>query len=168
MRTVLLLRHAKSSHADSALADHDRPLAERGRRAAPRMGRLLVDAELVPDAIISSTARRTQETAELLAEECAFEGPLLYDERLYLASSRTIAAVLSRSPARFNTILIVGHNPGLEDLVRRLTRRDETMPTAALAHIELPIDAWHDLDLNARGALRQIWRPRELDSEAEA
>jgi phosphohistidine phosphatase len=164
MRTLLLLRHAKSTHADDSISDHDRPLSERGRRVAPRMGQLLLDENLMPDTIISSTSLRTQDTADLVAEECEFPHLVQYDERLYLASSRTITRVLSKAPARARTVMIVGHNPGLEEVVRRLTGRNEDLPTTALAHIELPIESWNELDGEVRGTLRKIWRPRDLDT----
>ncbi len=165
MRTLLLLRHAKSGHSDDSIPDHDRPLSERGRRAAPRMGQLLIDADLVPDTIISSSSQRTQETAELVAEAGDVLQAVEYDERLYLASAKTIIRVLSRLPSRAQRVMVVAHNPGLEDAVRTLTGRSEDLPTAALAHIELPIESWNELEGKVKGTLQKIWRPRDLESD---
>jgi len=165
MRTLLLLRHAKSAHADDALPDHDRPLSERGRRSAERMGHLLTDLGLVPDTILSSTSQRTQETAELVAEAGDVLRAVEYDERLYLATDESIIRILSRVPARAQCVMIVGHNPGLESLVRSFTGRREELPTAALAGIELNIESWSELAPSTKGTLKGVWRPRDLDHD---
>lgn len=165
MLTLLVLRHAKSSHADDSLPDHDRPLTERGRRAAPRMGQLLAEAALVPDAILSSTSQRTHETAELFADACAFPGRIQFDERLYLASADLICRVVSRHGGKAKRLMVVGHNPGLEELILRLTGQREAMPTAALAQIDLPIESWREIASPVRGTLVHLWRPRDLEAE---
>lgn len=126
------------------------------------MGQLLTDLGLLPDTILSSTSQRTQETAELVAEAGDVLQAVEYDERLYLATSQTIRRVLSRVPNRTQSVMVVGHNPGLEDLIRKLTGRSETMPTAALAHLELPIESWNEVDGEVRGTLQKSWRPRDL------
>ncbi len=162
MRTLLLLRHAKASRADEGVPDHDRPLSERGRRSAERVGHLLADLNLRPDTIISSTSQRTQETAELVAEVGGLLQAVEYDERLYLASDKSIIRILSRVPARAQCVMIVGHNPGLEDLFRSLTGHREELPTAALAGIDLNIESWSELTPSSRGSLKGVWRPRDL------
>ena len=162
MKTLLVLRHAKSSWNDSALDDHERPLNERGRRDAPRIGELVQEYELLPDVVISSDAVRAQLTAEALAEAAGYAGEILFDERLYLASPAEIILVLRTMREDAETIMIVGHNPGLEELVERLTGERQDMPTAALAQIGLPIDRWRDLKLSTRGTLLGHWQPREL------
>lgn len=163
MRTLLVLRHAKSSHADESLPDHDRPLTERGRRDAPRMGMHLLERDLVPDDILCSSAQRTTETAELAAEACHYRRAIRSDERLYLASCDGMLRLLVQQSERVKRLLLVGHNPGLEDLVERLTGRRETLSTAALAHIEIPIDSWDDVASTRGAALKGLWRPRDLD-----
>lgn len=165
MLTLFALRHAKSSHADDSLPDHDRPLTERGRRAAPRMGQLLLDKGLVPDAILSSTSQRTHETAELLADACGFTQRIHYDERLYLASADLICRVVARHGGKATRLMVVGHNPGLEELILRLTGRRETMPTAALAQIDLSIDSWAEIASQRRGTLVNLWSPRDIEAE---
>ena len=162
MKTLLVLRHAKSSWNDPALDDHERPLNERGRRDAPRMGELVQEYGLLPDVVISSDAVRAQLTAETVAEAAGYAGEILLDQRLYLASPAEIIQVLRTMREDAETIMIVGHNPGLEELVERLTGERQDMPTAALAQIGLPIDHWRDLKLSTRGTLLAHWRPEEL------
>jgi len=163
MHTLLALRHAKSSHADDSLPDHDRPLNERGRRDAPRLGHWLAHHDLVPHAIVCSTSQRTIETAELVADACGFPGAIQQDERLYLASEATILRILARQPDRVSRLMLVGHNPGLEDLIERLTGVRESMSTAALARIELPMNSWSEIASAGRGSLEGPWRARDLD-----
>ena len=162
MKTLLVLRHAKSSWNDSALGDHERPLNERGRRDGPRIGRLLREFRLIPDIVISSDAVRAQRTAEAVAEAARYVGEILLDERLYLASPADILSLLQTVREDADRIMVVGHNPGLEGLVEHLTGEREDMPTATLAQIVLPIDRWCDLQPSTRGTLVDLWRPGEL------
>ena len=161
MKTLLLLRHGKSSWKDTELSDHDRPLKKRGRRAAEDMGRLLRDQNLVPDHILTSTACRAIETALLAADAAKFSGEIESCPALYHAESSTFVAVVSRVPDRFERVLLVGHNPGLTDWLSRLTSQTEEFPTAALAHVELPISSWLELSLETPGTLKNLWRPRQ-------
>lgn len=162
MKTLLILRHAKSSWGDPSLADHERPLNARGKRDAPRMGRLARDERLGPDLIISSDAVRARLTAEAMAEAIGYRRQILLDARLYHASPAEILAALRRAVQDdVSTVMIVGHNPGLEELVAQLTGEPEDFPTAALARIDLPIDSWSDLDTTTRGTLSGSWRPDE-------
>lgn len=162
MKTLLLLRHGKSSWTDASLADHDRPLKKRGRAAAKRMGQLLRELDLVPDHILTSSAERATATARLAAEEAKFDGETEVVPVLYHADPSAFVAIVSRVPNRFDRVLVVGHNPGMEDWLERLTEHVEAFPTAALARIELPVNAWLDLTLNTRGTLRGLWRPKEI------
>jgi len=163
MKTLLVLRHAKSSRNDPALDDHERPLNKRGRRDGPRMGELVREYRLTPDVIISSDAVRARLTAEAVAEAARYAGEILLDEHLYMASPAGILSVLRTvRETKAGTVMIVGHNPGLEELVAQLTGDQQDLPTAALAQIVLPIDQWRDLKLSTRGTLLGLWRPKEL------
>src|SRR5688572_22674308 len=135
MKTLLVLRHAKSSWNDPALDDHERPLNERGRRDAPRMGELVREYGLIPDIVISSDAVRAQLTAEAVAEAARYAGEILLDQRLYIASPADILSLLRTVRENAETIMIVGHNPGLEELVEHLTGKCPDLPTATLAQI---------------------------------
>ena len=165
MKTLLLLRHGKSSWQESGLADHERPLNKRGLRDAPRMGKLLKKKSLTPDVILSSTALRARTTAEVVSEKSKHRGEVLLDDRLYLASPETIVEILREvSPVDSTKVMVVGHNPGLENIVRSLTGKSEFFPTAALAQIELPLKDWSELALAEKaGRLVDLWRPRELE-----
>lgn len=169
MKTLLVLRHAKSSWNDGALADHDRPLNERGERDAPRMGNLLRQQRLTPDVIISSDAVRARMTAEAVAEAARYAGEIRLEPLLYGAAPDDILVVLRAAPdSNAATVMIVGHNPGLEALVGQLTGERQDLPTAALAQIDLPIDRWRDLDESTRGTLVDLWRPKELEQKGLA
>lgn len=162
MKTLLLLRHAKSSWNNPALDDHERPLNERGRRDGPRMGQLMREQGLIPDVVISSDAVRARLTAEAVVEAARYAGEILLDPRLYLASPADILSLLRTVAEKADTVMIVGHNPGLEELVALLTGERRDLPTAALARIVLPIDQWRDLKPSTRGTLSGHWRPKEL------
>jgi phosphohistidine phosphatase len=163
MKTLLILRHAKSSWQDSGLDDHDRPLNKRGKQAAPQMGRLLKAQDLVPELIVSSTAKRARKTAALVAENCGYEGSVEVNQQLYHASAGQAIAVLTELYHDEARVMLVGHNPGVEELLEVLTGQVAALPTAALAQVELPIDQWQSLSLSTEGALINLWRPRELD-----
>jgi phosphohistidine phosphatase len=162
MKTLLVLRHAKSSWNDAALDDHERPLNKRGQRDAPRMGELVREYGLIPDVVISSDAVRARLTAEAVAAAARYTGNILLDPHLYMASPADILPLLQRVRENAATVMIVGHNPGLEALVAQLTGERHDLPTAALAQIGLPIDRWRDLKLSTRGTLVGLWRPKEL------
>lgn len=163
MKTLLILRHAKSSWKDPDLDDHDRPLNKRGKRDAPRMGQLLDELDLVPDLIISSTAKRARDTAELAAEAAGYADDVCTTQELYHASPWAFIDELRQVSDIHERVMVVGHNPGIEELVEALSDQPEEMPTAALAQITLPLESWQDLSLEAPGQLANIWRPKELD-----
>ena len=162
MKTLLVLRHAKSSWNDQELDDHERPLNKRGRRDAPRLRELVREYGLIPDVIISSDAVRARLTAEAVAEAVRYAGEILLDPRLYLACPADILSLLTTVRENAGTVMIVGHNPGLEKLVEQLTGERQDLPTAALAQIGLPIGQWRDLKRSTRGTLVGLWRPEEL------
>ena len=161
-RMLLILRHAKSSWKQPGLADHDRPLNKRGKRDAPRIGRLLRELEETPELILSSTARRTQATARLVADASGYEGEISLEREFYLGGPEDYINRLAQTPDSYQRVMIVGHNPGMEELVGQLLGRYERMPTAALAIIELPIGQWSDLSEEITGKLQALWLPREL------
>lgn len=163
MKTLLVLRHAKSSWENSGLGDHERPLNERGKVDAPRMGTLLAREGLVPDLIISSSAKRALKTAELAAESAGYEAELTVTRKFYHADPEEYIEVLQTVDDSAERVMVVGHNPGLEDLVEQLGGHYERMPTAALAQIELPIARWAELDEEMNGRLVNFWLPRHLD-----
>ncbi|MEM7111784.1 MAG: histidine phosphatase family protein [Chloroflexota bacterium] len=163
MKNLLILRHAKSSWANMYMSDFERPLNPRGQGDAPRMGQLLKDEGLVPDQIISSSANRALTTAELVALAADFVGDFQSTRRFYLADPETyIDYVRAEGNDNHQTVMVVGHNPGMEDLVTELTGWTGRFTTANLAHVVLPIDSWRDLRWGISGELKRLWRPKEL------
>ena len=163
MKTLLVLRHAKSSWREAELADHDRPLNKRGKHDAPRMGELMREEGLLPDLILTSSARRALTTAELVAEASGYDGEIQVSRDLYAAGPEEFIDALCALPDELETVMVVGHNPGLEELVEALTEESSAMPTAALAQVELKIERWVDLQEEEGGRLVNLWLPRNLD-----
>ena len=165
MKTLLILRHAKSSWKNEGTADHDRPLNKRGKRDAPRMGSLLREENLIPDLIISSSAKRARMTVEAVVEESGYDGDVRFSRELYAAGPEAYLQALQVLDDEVECVMVVGHNPDLEELLEILTAEIEVLPTAALSRVALDIDRWQDLPLEADdppGKLVALWRPREL------
>jgi phosphohistidine phosphatase len=168
MRRVYLLRHAKSSWKDGSLADRERPLAGRGRKAARAMARHLEDEGIRPDLVLCSPARRTRETLERIEDALGDGIEARFEEALYGATEATLLRSLNALPDEVDSVMLIGHNPGLEDLVlalasegAELDRLKEKFPTAALATIDLPADRWSAIE-RGRGELVAFVRPRDL------
>ena len=162
MKSLLIMRHAKSSWDNPALSDHERVLNARGLKDAPRMGALLAGQNVVPEAIFSSTAVRAQMTADIVAEACEFTSDIVFDDDLYLAEPSSYLTVLATLDNDVTRAMVIGHNPGLEHLIAMLTGDRVEMPTAALAQVELDIDEWRGIGDSPAGQLAELWRPREL------
>lgn len=127
------------------------------------MGRLVRDEALSPGLVVSSDATRARQTAEAMAAAAGYSGTILLDRRLYHADAASILAVVREvAEPDVETVMIVGHNPGLEELVASLTGQREELPTAALAQMALPIERWSDVGAATRGTLVRVWRPKEL------
>jgi phosphohistidine phosphatase len=165
MKRLLILRHAKSSWKDLDLEDHDRPLNKRGERDAPRMGRLMRSEGVLPELALSSTAKRARATVEQALEAAGAACEIRLSPDLYLASPVKVVQLLRGTPERYVRVMIVGHNPGLEELVQELTGQPVTMPTAALAVVDCPCGEWNGLDLTGTADLVRFWKPKELDPE---
>ncbi len=161
MKTLFLLRHAKSSWADANQTDFDRPLNERGLSAAPLIGRFMRKKKLQPDLVLSSPAARARQTAALVIEAGQFTADLRYDERIYEASAARLLEVVTQIEERASRVLLVGHNTGMEDLVLMLTNETRRMPTAALAQITLNVETWRKARAGI-GSLDLFVKPKEL------
>ncbi len=161
MKTLLLMRHAKSSWKESRLPDHERPLNKRGKKEAPEVGKYLKENGLVPDLILSSTALRAHDTAKAVAETSGFDGQVELYQDLYMSDTASYLDILRCMPNVANRVLVVGHNPDVEDLLAMLTDVKEHMATAALAVIDLPISTWEELNEATDARLQKLWMPRE-------
>ena len=162
MKTLLILRHAKSSWNEPGMMDHDRPLNARGKQDAPHIGQLLREQRLLPDLILSSTAKRARSTAKRVVSGGELHCTPQLLEQLYLAPAETYIEVLRKQPSEFNLILVIGHNPGLEELVLSTTGTSLALRTAALVQVEFEIDTWFELPARGQGKLVAHWEPREL------
>jgi phosphohistidine phosphatase len=167
MKRLILLRHAKSSWAESGLDDHARPLNDRGRRDAPRIGAWLLREGLVPEAALVSTATRTRATWAGLGPEFAAVPVILRDD-IYEAPPGSLLAALRAAPPEAGCVLMLGHNPGIGTLARILladppaTPAFLKYPTAAAAVIDLPVDHWTEAAPGI-GRLRAFVTPGMLD-----
>lgn len=171
MRRLMLLRHAKSEWPDG-IVDLERPLAPRGRAAAPLIAAYLAREGLIPDRVIVSPARRTRETFDLVAEALPPSTVMASEPKLYEASIGRLLAVVRELPADAHTVLVIGHNDGLKDLAALLSgqgappalaRMREKFPTGALAVIDLPLDLWSEAAA-CKGRLDRFVVPKDLTS----
>lgn len=160
MKTLYLLRHAKSSWDEPGLADFDRPLNERGLRTAPFMGEVIKNNNLPVDLILSSPARRASQTAQMVKAAGGLPAEIQFEDGIYEASPLRLIQIVSDLDDRFDSVMLVGHNPGFEDLVRFLSGSLHPMPTAALAVIDLEHRSWRDLHPDFC-SLRLLIRPKE-------
>lgn len=158
-RSILLMRHAKSSWGDAGLPDHDRPLNQRGQAAAPTMGKLLQKQGLLPDIIYTSTALRARETTEAFVEASDFRGPVVVVPRLYLAEPATYFDLFTEVPDGVRRPMFVAHNPGIADLVEVLSGRFQEMCTAGVAHIGVGVAEISQIDKSTRGEFLGFLRP---------
>lgn len=168
-RELYILRHAKSDWDSGAKLDSERPLNKRGRKDAPRIGVWMREHYLYPGLVLCSTAVRARETLEAVVQELELQTERIqFIEDLYLANLGTLLKILRDIPVEHNSVMLVGHNPGLDDLVSflsktpiPLTESGKLMSTASLAHFKLP-DDWKELE--GRGELVNIVRPTDLEA----
>lgn len=159
MKTLYILRHAKSDWSNSELADFDRPLNERGLEAAPLIGQIIYENQFQPDLIVSSPAKRAEQTAILVRAAAQIEGEIQYDERVYEASSHRLLQIASEQDDKHESLMLVGHNPGFETLLKLLTGELQMMKTANLAVVDLQIENWSEIGANC-GTLRVFIKPK--------
>ena len=152
------MRHAKAEHTDG-VRDEDRQLTKRGRRAAERTGELLSDR--LPDRILSSSSARTRETVERFSKGAHYRGPVEYLDALYLAEPAAYLGAIREYGGNAERLLLVGHNPGLESLVTRLTGEHVSLPTAALVECTVDVETWSDVTEETSAELTGVSYPRD-------
>ena len=175
MRRLMLLRHAKSSWSQPGASDHDRPLNRRGQEAAPRIGAYLARHGLIPDRILCSTARRARETWELVAAEAPAAPSATFSEKIYNATPRALVDVFRGADPHAASLLVVGHNPGLQEAATALIasgdledreRLREKLPTGGLVVIDFKIADWSKLHARS-GRLERFVVPRTLEAATD-
>jgi phosphohistidine phosphatase len=164
---LIIMRHAKSDWASEAMSDFDRPLNKRGERDAPLVGRWLKDQNLIPDRLVSSPANRAKETARLVAAEMGFvEAAIVWVHDIYEAALPILLKVVETNAKGARTLMLVGHNPGFEQLLMHFARKetlpevDKRMPTAGVYVLEFPDDS--EKYLAGKGICIAHMRPRWL------
>ena len=165
VRRLLIMRHAKSAWNTNAKTDFDRPLAKRGRRDAPRMGGRLRKQDLTPDHVVSSPAKRARQTAVEVCKELGIKKKRIrWHGPIYAGTGRELVSAVSKAPEKARKILLVGHNPGVDELLAYLCGRKANtpkygrpLPTAAIAHVEVPGN-WKNLRAG-KARLVSIERP---------
>jgi phosphohistidine phosphatase len=171
LKTLLLLRHAKSSWDDPSLPDFQRPLAPRGMKAAPRMGRYMRENDLIPDVVLCSAAVRTRQTWALVSAELRCEPEVRFQRGLYLSDPAHLLMEIHVQPDAAGTVLLIGHNPGIETLARRLAgfgpdgeleRLSTKYPTGALAVLRYAGERWSGV-IRGSCELESFVRPKDLD-----
>ena len=162
MRTLYLLRHAKSSWKDAGLADFDRPLNGRGRRACETIGAFLKEKEITFDLALSSPAVRARETIDLILRSAKLRPQLRYDERVYEATPERLLDVVSQLENENKTVVLVGHNPGMQELLTLLTGATEEFSTATLAKVNFKNSKWAEVGMR-KATLEWVVRPKELE-----
>jgi phosphohistidine phosphatase len=166
MKRLLLMRHAKSSWKDSELPDHERPLKKRGQKDAEHMGKMLKSKDLTPEIILTSSAVRARETAEIVAEASkAGKRHIEILDSLYMAEPQNILNAIREHGKDHKTVMVVGHNPGMEAFLQIINGGVESLPTAAIAYVGVQADKWKDLGekKDAEVKLKKLWRPKDLD-----
>lgn len=170
MKSLYLLRHVKSSWNDESLDDFDRPLAPRGVKAAPRVAKRMMAEGWVPDVVLCSAARRAVETLELITPVLGLDGSARIDRDLYLAEPEIMLQRLRGVPDTAASVLMIGHNPGAEDLARRLCgdgrqkavrRLHKKYPTGAVAVLTFATDSWAQVT-EGTGYLEAFVRPKDV------
>lgn len=169
-KKLLLMRHAKSDWSDGSIADHDRPLNLRGQSSAPKVALWLASQDLIPEVILCSTSVRTTQTLALMMNEWrsqailpGSEPDVHYMKELYLASASILMMAASQHATR-GSVLVLAHNPGMEDAVSMLCGVGTEMPTAAVAVLDTVDEGWPKKWLEAGGwKLRSLVKPRDLD-----
>lgn len=161
MKRLLLLRHAKSEHGDVGMDDFDRGLNDRGRRDAVTMGERIAGAGLTPELVLCSSAVRARQTIERFAPAAGIDASAIrYDENLYLASAQTLVDAAMSGGGEAASVMVVAHNPGLEQLVSSLAGSLQPFPTAAIAVCELRATSWGDI-LDSAPVSVDVHRPKD-------
>jgi phosphohistidine phosphatase len=164
MKTLFLLRHAKSSWKDESLPDFERPLNRRGQRAAATIGEYLRSRDVAPDLVLSSPAVRARETITLVKKAAQWTTEVRYDQRIYEASATRLAEIVSQIENDRKLVMMVGHNPGMEELLLLLTGITERLRTASVAKITLKTSKWATAT-EKTGRLEWLVSPGDLERD---
>ena len=162
-KSVILFRHGKSDWNATFESDHDRPVSKRGSKAAKKMGKYLSNIDQVPSLIISSTALRARNTAEIAIKAGKLSSDLVLEKKIYESSVETLKSIITKQNDEYNSICLVGHEPTFSSFIERCNNAVwSRFPTASMARIDFNINSWYDVDLKF-GSLVWLLRPKEID-----
>lgn len=164
MKTLFLLRHAKAENAAPGLTDLNRALNKRGKKEALAIGTFIKKQNLKFDSVLCSPAVRARETTELVLQLAELAANVSYDQRIYEAGPLRLLEVISEIEEDMSAVLLVGHNPGIEELLKALTGRVEQMATGTLAKIDLTANTWSQVMEDKVSPCHLVWivTPKEL------
>ncbi len=165
MKSVLLVRHAKSSWKDTSLQDFERPLSNRGKEDAREAGKILQERELLPQLIVSSSAVRAKSTVEEITHSSNYTQDIIYLDTFYLAEPIIYVESLRLLDDHMERVMLVGHNPGMEIMLQILSGKVMALPTGAIACLSIPVNHWSELSLDSECELTEFWVPREILKE---
>jgi phosphohistidine phosphatase len=160
MKTLILMRHAKSSWKDHDISDFDRPLKKRGKKDAQAIAKIILDKELMPQKIMASSAKRARRTAEILIEETKASAPVEYLDQLYMAEVSVYFDLIKSLPNDLERVMPIGHNPGLESLLQVLSSQIESLPAGAMALVSVPVKSWSELTPETKCDLIDLYKPK--------
>jgi phosphohistidine phosphatase len=161
MKTLLLMRHGKSSWKNTKDGDKERPLTKKGEKDAHKMAEFLKEKDLLPQVILTSTAVRARTTARVILDKCAGEISFTALDSLYMAEPPVLVEALKTVSDAADRVLLVGHNPGLEGLALQLSGKVEGLSTATVTCLELPIASWSELTLETHAEKWEKWKPKD-------
>jgi len=167
MKTLLLMRHGKSSWKDKTLEDKQRPLKKRGQRDCEYIGHVLIENELIPQLILSSSAVRASQSAEIIASACGMKDGINYLDSFFMGEPNEFLEGLRGLPDTLERVMIIAHNPGLEALMQIIDGKIDALPTASMAYLVLSLDKWADISFDSAGELIGFWKPSEAREKTE-
>ena len=159
MKSLIVLRHGKAE-SPGGVTDFDRSLAGRGTRDAVRVGEVLVERDLMPDLIVTSTARRAATTAQLVAAGCKYSDEIIPSDKLYLPTQSNIMSTIRDIPEQYSRVVIVGHNPGFGMFAMKFGNDVDQFPTCAWAYIGFDVEFWGEVTETTRSEGLDFWYPK--------
>ncbi|MDD5369483.1 MAG: histidine phosphatase family protein [Anaerolineaceae bacterium] len=161
MKTLILVRHAKSEQKNYKGKERNRPITKKGERYTRRLVEHLKSREIIPQMIVSSPVKRASQTAEIIKEQGEFGGKIKYRDGLYMTEADELVKVIQKLPKKVDCVLIVGHNPGLESLIPLMTHEIIALPHAGMAYISIPVEQWKEINRDTCAQLVDSWNPGE-------
>ena len=159
MKTLYLLRHAKSSKDDPSLKDFDRPLNEKGKAQIQTLAKMILKEKIQAEVMISSPAKRAKDTAESIAKLTGYQKEIIYNGKFYEANTEEYAQMIKKTPDEYSSLMLIAHNPTLENFLSELISKETHLSTCSLARVQIPIVQWKNFNLSIQGELTALYTP---------